>query len=100
MPNPKSGSVTNDISKIVKEIRSGKIEFRLDKAGIVHAPMGKVSFKAEDILANLVAFIETLVKLKPSAAKGKYLKSIAMATTMGPSIFLDNTQISNRFKVT
>jgi large subunit ribosomal protein L1 len=92
MPNPKTGTVTMDISKAVSEIKAGKIDFKVDKTGIVHASIGKVSFDADKIAGNTQELIQTLVKLKPSTAKGTYIKSIAMSSTMSPSIQIDNKQ--------
>jgi large subunit ribosomal protein L1 len=89
MPNPKAGTVTMDVAKAVKEIKAGKIEFRVDKTGNVHAPIGKVSFSGEQLAANLEAFMETIVKAKPSAAKGTYVRSATVSATMGPGIKLD-----------
>ena len=89
MPNPKSGTVTFDVGRAVKEVKGGRIEFRADKFGIVHAPIGKASFDAEALHENFAALIEALVKNKPSAAKGQYLKSIYLASTMGPSVPVD-----------
>jgi len=86
MPNPKSGTVTNDIGQAVKEVKQGKIDFKVDKTGIVHSSVGKVSFDAEKLYGNAKEFIATLVKLKPSAAKGTYLKSIYLSSTMSPGI--------------
>ena len=84
MPNPKTGTVTTDIAKAVREIKAGKVEFRVDKTGIVHAPIGKASFETDRLLANAHALVDSVVKAKPSAAKGKYLKSITVSSTMGP----------------
>ena len=89
MPNPKSGTVTFDVAKAVQEIKAGKIEFRLDKAGQVHAPIGRVSFDAEKLVENLRALIEALLRAKPAAAKGTYLKNIAVSSTMGPGVRVD-----------
>ncbi|MBW1997670.1 MAG: 50S ribosomal protein L1 [Deltaproteobacteria bacterium] len=89
MPNVKLGTVTFDVAKVVKEIKAGKIDFRVEKAGIVHAPMGKVSFGMEKLLGNMAAFMDTLLRLKPPASKGTYLRSIAISTTMGPGIKVD-----------
>jgi large subunit ribosomal protein L1 len=89
MPNPKSGTVTFDVGRAVKEVKGGKIEFRADKFGIVHAPIGKVSFDVEALHENFSALIEALVKNKPSAAKGQYLKTIYLTSTMGPSVPVD-----------
>ncbi|HEY8529842.1 MAG TPA: 50S ribosomal protein L1 [Paenibacillaceae bacterium] len=89
MPNPKSGTVTFDVAKAVQEIKAGKIEFRLDKAGQVHAPIGRVSFDAEKLVENLRALIDALIRAKPAAAKGTYLRNIAVSSTMGPGVRVD-----------
>ncbi|MCQ2234796.1 MAG: 50S ribosomal protein L1, partial [Paludibacteraceae bacterium] len=89
MPNPKSGTVTNDVAKAVKEVKQGKIDFKVDKAGIVHTSIGKVSFSAEQIVGNATEFINTLIKLKPASAKGTYIKSIFLSSTMSPGIKVD-----------
>ena len=89
MPNAKTGTVTADVAKAIEELKAGKIDFRVEKAGIVHAPMGKVSFGVEKIVQNLTAFLETIMRLKPSSSKGTYLKTIAVSTTMGPGIKID-----------
>jgi large subunit ribosomal protein L1 len=89
MPNPKAGTVTMDVAKAVKEIKAGKIEFRVDKTGNVHVPIGKVSFSADKLAENLAAFKDTIVKAKPSASKGTYIRSATMSSTMGPGIKLD-----------
>jgi large subunit ribosomal protein L1 len=89
MPNPKSGTVTPDIETAVKEIKAGKIDFRVDKTGIIHSGVGKVSFKEDKLVENIRTFIGTVVKLKPAASKGTYLKSISISSTMGPGIFVD-----------
>ena len=86
MPSPKSGTVTMDIAKAIKEVKAGKVEYRLDKAAIIHCPIGKKSFGADKLLENYQTLIEAIVKAKPSAAKGTYLKSIYIAPTMGPSV--------------
>jgi len=86
MPNPKVGTVTMDVARAVNEIKAGKIEYRTDKAGNVHAPIGKVSFDTEKLLANFYTLLQTLIKAKPAAAKGQYLRSITVSTTMGPGI--------------
>ncbi len=93
MPNPKVGTVTFDVAKAVKELKAGRIEFRVEKAGIVHAPLGRVSFEPDAIRGNLIALMELLMKLKPSSAKGTYVKSVAISTTMGPSIRLDPVEV-------
>jgi large subunit ribosomal protein L1 len=89
MPNPKAGTVTMDVGRAVREIKAGKIEFRVDKTGNVHAPIGKVSFSAAQLQENLAAFMDTIVKARPSAAKGIYLKSATVSSTMGPGVRLD-----------
>jgi len=89
MPNPKTGTVTFDIGKAVREIKAGKVEFRVDKTGIVHAPVGKASFPTQNLLQNAQALVDAIVKAKPAAAKGKYLKSLVLSTTMGPAIKID-----------
>ncbi|MDA8195455.1 MAG: 50S ribosomal protein L1 [Thermaerobacter sp.] len=86
MPNPKTGTVTFDVANAVREIKAGKIEFRTDKAGIIHAPLGKVSFPTDALVENLATLVDALVKVKPAAAKGTYLKSISISTTMGPGL--------------
>lgn len=86
MPNPKSGTVTVDVAKAVKEVKAGKIEFRVDKAGNVHAPVGKISFQPEHLVENITSFVREVVRLKPSAAKGQYLQGIAVSSTMSPSV--------------
>lgn len=86
MPNPKSGTVTMDVAKAVREVKAGKIEFRVDKAGNIHAPVGKVSFDTDNLVANINSFIREVIRLKPSAAKGQYLQGIALSSTMSPSI--------------
>ena len=89
MPNPKSGTVTPNVGQAVKEVKAGKIDFRVDKSGIVHSIVGKISFDENMLKDNILAFLNTIVKLKPSAAKGTYVKSIAISTTMGPGVKLD-----------
>ena len=93
MPNPKVGTVTADVKKAVGEAKAGKIEFRVEKAGIVHAPVGKKSFDAANIAANVKALMEALLKAKPSTAKGTYIKSITLSTTMGPGIKVDPASV-------
>jgi large subunit ribosomal protein L1 len=94
MPNPKTGTVTVDIAKAVREIKAGKVEFRVDKTGIVHAPVGKISFPVENLVANAHALVDSVVKAKPSAAKGKFLRSVTMSSTMGPGIQIDTTHVT------
>ena len=89
MPNPKTGTVTMDVAKAVAEVKAGKIDFKVDKTGIVHAPIGKASFSADKIAGNANELIHTLIKLKPTAAKGTYVKSIFMSSTMSPSVAVD-----------
>ena len=89
MPNPKTGTVTNEIAKAILEIKAGKIDFKVDKSGIVHAPVGKVSFDVKKIAGNANELIQTLLKLKPSSSKGVYLKSITISSTMGPGVSID-----------
>jgi large subunit ribosomal protein L1 len=93
MPNPKTGTVTVDIAKAVREIKAGKVEFRVDKTGIIHAPVGKTSFAVDSLVANAHALVDSIVKAKPSAAKGKYLKSVTLSSTMGPGVRIDTTHI-------
>ena len=89
MPNPKAGTVTTDVGRAVREIKAGKIEFRVDKTGNVHAPVGKVSFSEQQLAANVQAFMDTIVRAKPSAAKGVYIKSATVSSTMGPGVRLE-----------
>jgi large subunit ribosomal protein L1 len=90
MPNPRSGTVTPDIGRAIREIKGGRVEFRVDRTGVIHAPVGKVSFDEEKILQNIGALVDAVVRAKPSGAKGTYLKTLHIASTMGPSIELDN----------
>lgn len=94
MPNPKVGTVTFDIDRAVKECKAGKVEYRVEKAGIVHAPVGKLSFELDKLGENLLALVEALVKAKPSAAKGTYIRKICVSSTMGPGISLDVADVS------
>ncbi len=93
MPNPKSGTVTNDLVKAVKEVKAGKIDFRVEKAGIVHSSLGKISFDTDKLLENTKTFLNTIVKLKPASAKGTYVKSIYLSTTMGPGIRISKEEL-------
>lgn len=93
MPNAKLGTVTFDVGRVVGEIKSGKIDFKVDKAGVVHAMVGKVSFGPEKLQANILAFIDRLIQLKPSSSKGVYLKSISLTTTMGPGLKVDPNEV-------
>ncbi len=94
MPNPKSGTVTLDVGKAVKEVKAGKIEFRVDKDGIVHASIGKASFEPEKLVDNIHMFLNTIVRLKPATAKGQYIKSIALSSTMGPGVHIDKNEVA------
>lgn len=94
MPNPKSGTVTNDVGKVVKEVKAGKIQFRVDKAGIVHASIGKSSFEETKLQDNIKAFLSTIVKLKPSSSKGQYVKSVYMSSTMSSSVKIDRNEMA------
>lgn len=98
MPNPKLGTVTFDVARAVREAKAGKVEFRVDKAGNIHAPVGKRSFAAEHLAANAMALIEAIVRAKPAAAKGTYLRTVTLSSTMGPGIPLDTQRIANIFK--
>ncbi|MBJ6765181.1 50S ribosomal protein L1 [Myxococcaceae bacterium JPH2] len=98
MPNPKVGTVTMDVAKAIRESKGGKVDFRAEKAGIVHAKMGKASFTADKLEANLNALLDHVMKLKPATAKGVYLKGIAISTTMGPGIKLDTTEVLLRHR--
>jgi len=93
MPNPKTGTVSVDIAKAIKEIKAGKVEFRVDKTGIIHAPVGKMSFQGDALVANAHSLVDAIVKAKPAAAKGKYLKSVTVSSTMGPGVRIDTTHI-------
>jgi large subunit ribosomal protein L1 len=89
MPNPKLGTVTFDVAKTVKEIKAGKVEYKTEKAGIVHVPVGKVSFDAEKLIDNAKTIINSIIKAKPATSKGRYLKKISVSSTMGPGIAID-----------
>ncbi len=98
MPNPKSGTVSLDIGRVVREIKAGKVEFRVDRAGIIHAGIGKVSFSLEALEENASTLLETLMRLKPATSKGKYMKNIALSSTMGPGVKVDEVVIANALK--
>ena len=98
MPNPKVGTVTTDLARAIKEAKGGKIEFRAEKAGIVHAPVGKASFEATKLSENFNVLIEMVMKMKPATAKGVYLKGITVSSTMGPGVKIDTSEITARFK--
>jgi large subunit ribosomal protein L1 len=98
MPNPRTGTVALDIGRVVQEIKAGKVEFRVDRAGIIHAGIGKVSFPLESLEENAQTLLETLVRLKPATSKGKYMKSIALASTMGPGVKVDEAVVANALR--
>jgi large subunit ribosomal protein L1 len=98
MPNAKTGTVTFDVARAVTELKAGKIDFRVEKTGILHVPMGKVSFGVEKIVQNITAFLETVMRLKPSSSKGTYLKGMAISTTMGPGIKVDPALVKELVK--
>jgi large subunit ribosomal protein L1 len=98
MPNPKTGTVTTDVNKAVQEIKAGKVEFRVDKAGVVHAPIGKMSFATASLVANAHALMENIMKAKPAAAKGRYVRSVTLSSTMGPGISIDATNVDDLVK--
>ena len=89
MPNPKTGTVTQDVATAIKEVKAGKVEFRVDKTGVIHAPVGKVSFATDKLLENANTLIQAVLRAKPSAAKGKYVRSVTLCSTMGPGVHLD-----------
>ncbi|GAB4292782.1 MAG: 50S ribosomal protein L1 [Ignavibacteriaceae bacterium] len=94
MPNPKSGTVTPDVAKAVKEVKAGKIEFRVEKAGIVHTSLGKLNFETDKLVENTKAFINTIVKMKPASAKGQYVRSLYLSSTMGPGLKISKDEVS------
>jgi large subunit ribosomal protein L1 len=96
MPNPKTGTVTMDVAKAVQEVKAGKIDFKVDKYGIIHTSIGKISFSPEKIVDNAKEVLSTIIKLKPSAAKGTYVKSIFLSTTMSPGIEVDTKSVDNK----
>ena len=98
MPNPKMGTVTFDVGRAVREVKAGKVEFRVDKAGNVHVQVGRKSFSQESLVANAMALLEAIVKAKPAASKGVYLRSLTLSTTMGPGIPVDAQRVANQFK--
>jgi large subunit ribosomal protein L1 len=98
MPNPKLGTVTFDVGRAVREAKAGKVEFRVDKAGNIHAPIGKRSFAADRLTANALALIEAIIRAKPASAKGNYLRSLTLSSTMGPGIVIDTLRTANLFK--
>src|SRR6202453_453769 len=96
MPNPKTGTVTVDVATAVREVKAGKVEFRVDKTGVIHVPVGKVSFASEKLLENANTLLQAVVKAKPAAAKGKYVRSVTICSTMGPGISLDTTPYNQK----
>lgn len=94
MPNPKTGTVTNDVANAVTEVKGGKISFKVDKAGIIHASVGRVSFEPAKLTENILELVNTLIKMKPSTAKGTYLKSVSLATTMSPGVMIDTKSLA------
>jgi len=98
MPNPKTGTVTFDVARVIEEIKKGKIDFRVEKAGIIHVPIGRVSFNVEQLVENAISFLHTVLRLKPPTSKGEYLKKLAISSTMGPGIRLDTIKIKNELK--
>jgi large subunit ribosomal protein L1 len=96
MPNPKTGTVTTDVSQAVKEVKAGKVEFRVDKTGVVHAPVGKASFETGKLVENANTLIQAVLRAKPSAAKGKYVRSVTLCTTMGPGVSLDTAKMNEK----
>jgi len=98
MPNPKVGTVTQDVARAVREIKGGKVEFRVEKAGIVHVPVGKASFSAEHLKANFLALMESVYKAKPSTSKGVYVQNVTISSTMGPGISVDTQELNTQFR--
>jgi large subunit ribosomal protein L1 len=98
MPNAKLGTVTFEVERVVKEVKSGKVDFKVDKAGIIHAMLGKSSFGSQKVKENVLAFVDKIIQLKPSTSKGIYLKNISLSTTMGPGVKVDPLDIRNVIK--
>ena len=98
MPNAKVGTVTFDVGRAIEEMKAGRVDFRVEKNGILHVPVGKVSFGAEKLKANIMSLVETVLKLKPSTSKGTYLRGIALSTTMGPGVKIDPVYVRNLLK--
>jgi len=96
MPNPKSGTVTTDVTRAISEIKAGKVEYRVDKTNIVHVPIGKVSFGQEKLVENMDALMDAVIKARPAAAKGTYLRSVVVSTTMGPGIKINGLRFTNK----
>jgi large subunit ribosomal protein L1 len=99
MPNPKTGTVTADVAKAIAEIKAGKVEFRLDKTGLIHSPIGKISFTAPNLAANALALLAAIIKAKPAAAKGKFIKKITLTSTMGPGILIEEAEADSAVAV-
>jgi large subunit ribosomal protein L1 len=99
MPNPKTGTVTTDVAKAIAEIKAGKVEFRLDKTGLIHSPVGKISFTADKLAANAHALLAAVIKAKPAAAKGKFIKKITLTSTMGPGILIEEAEADSAVAV-
>jgi large subunit ribosomal protein L1 len=99
MPNPKTGTVTFDLARAIREFKAGKIEFRVDKAGILHAPIGRVSFSTEQLMENAMAFLEAVVRAKPAASKGQYIRGIAVSSTMGPGIKTNLVEVRKALRI-
>jgi large subunit ribosomal protein L1 len=99
MPNPKTGTVTTDVAKAIAEIKAGKVEFRLDKTGLIHSPVGKISFTADKLAANAQALLAAIIKAKPAAAKGKFIKKITLTSTMGPGILIEEAEADSAVAV-
>jgi large subunit ribosomal protein L1 len=99
MPNPKTGTVTFEVAKAVKEIKAGKVEFRLDKTALIHSPVGKISFPAKSLAENAAALLAAIVKARPAAAKGKYIKKITLTSTMGPGVPIDQAEAETSVSV-
>jgi large subunit ribosomal protein L1 len=100
MPNPKTGTVTTDVAKAIAEIKAGKVEFRLDKTGLIHSPIGKISFTAQNLAANALALLAAIIKAKPAAAKGKFIKKMTLTSTMGPGILIEEAEADAAVAVT
>jgi large subunit ribosomal protein L1 len=98
MPNPKLGTVTFDVARAVREVKAGKVEFRVDKAGNVHVPVGRRSFAPEHLVANALTLLEAIIRAKPAASKGTYLRSVTLSSTMGPGIRVDAQRVAGQFK--
>ena len=98
MPNPKVGTVTFDVKGAVEELKAGKVEFRVEKAGIVHSPVGKASFGADKLTENILALVESILKLKPASSKGTYLKALSLSTTMGPGVSIDPMDVRSTLR--